>query len=281
MTGTSGRLARPKIANATKGKGPGQPAHPVLGQWLRIQEWFNESLNQEGDIDGHVEHPPFHLDFMDDYWASNAIAFRTDEYSFVGLTMTLVATLWDVCRRLSRSEAIAALLDVAQPLEECGPLHVLLSQIRHRFIVAHEYTHHVHGHLSPEGTESVFFNEILNSENGNLAAQTFEVAADAYAAFQVLANLDGDWRSQAVGLLRLDTESASVQDQLLFSCFVVGIGAYLFSRRPDVVDSANIYNLSIHRSPRGWTILCAKLSNGPKQVTPVSPRRSYQIDFKR
>jgi hypothetical protein len=119
-----------------------------------------------------------------------------------------------------------------------------LSQIQHRFIVAHEFTHHVHGHLSLEGTESVFFNEIVNSENGKLEEQTFEVAADAYAVFQVLANLiDGGWRSQAVKLLKLDTESASVQDQALFSCFVVAVGAYLFSRFPDVVDNANIYKL--------------------------------------
>jgi hypothetical protein len=218
---------------------------PVLRLWLsKIQGWFNESLNQEQDIPDHVEHPPFHLDYIDDSGVPNAIAFRSDGYSFIGITMTLISTLWEVCIRLSRSDTIVALIGVGQPLEECGPVHVLLSQIQHRFIIAHEYTHHVHGHLSPEGTGSAFFNEIVNGEKGKIEEQTFEYAADAYAVVQVLNNLiDCNWRQQAVMLLNLDTQSTNIQDQALFSCFVVAIGGYLFSRPPDVVDSSNIHKL--------------------------------------
>jgi hypothetical protein len=96
---------------------------PVLRLWLsKIQGWFNESLNQEQDIPDHVEHPPFHLDYIDDSGVPNAIAFRSDGYSFIGITMTLISTLWEVCIRLSRSDTIVALIGVGQPLEECGPV---------------------------------------------------------------------------------------------------------------------------------------------------------------
>jgi hypothetical protein len=218
---------------------------PLLRLWLvKIQESLNEFLNDEQDIPDHVKHPPFHLDFIDDCCVPNAVAFLSDGYSFIGITMTLIFTMWEVCIRLCRSEAIAMVLGVEPPTEVCGPLHALLSQIQHRFIVSHEYTHHVHGHLLSESTESAFYNEVVSDDSGSIEEQAFEVEADGYAVFQVLANLvDGDWRSQAVTLLKLDKASAGVQDQALFSCFVIAIGGYLFSRRPDAVDNANIYKL--------------------------------------
>lgn len=213
---------------------------------IGIQEAFNESLrNEKQDVPEHVDHPPFHFDYIDSS-TPNALAFRYEGYSFIGVTMALIDALWDVCVRLSRSEAIATLLGVQLSVEEFDKLHVVLFRTLLSFVVAHEYTHHVHGHVCPRGPEAMFHNEILvGAETGGLERQTLEADADGYAAYHVLANLiDGGARSQAIALLKLEAEPASVQDEVLLSCFVVSVGAYLFVRPAPALDSVSIYELT-------------------------------------
>ena len=213
---------------------------------VAIQKQFNEALRDEKkNVPEHVDHPPFHFDYIDSS-TPNALAFRYEGYSFVGITVALIETLWDVCFRLSRSEAVATRLGVRLTPEEHDKHHVVLFRTQLNFVVSHEYTHHVHGHVAPRMSASMFSNEILDDgETGNLVQQTLEAYADGYAVYHVLANLiDGGGRAQEVSLLKLEAEPSGVQDGVLFSCFVVAVGAFLFVRPPDALDNARIYKLT-------------------------------------
>src|SRR5712691_5865314 len=87
-----------------------QPA--VRSLLTSIQEALNEAFrNEKKGVPKHVDHPPFHFDFVDSR-IPNALAFRFEDFSFIGITMPLVDILWDACDRLSRSEAVAAALGI-------------------------------------------------------------------------------------------------------------------------------------------------------------------------
>lgn len=212
---------------------------------VSIQEALNEALrNEKKNVPEHVDHPPFHFDYVDSD-TPNALAFRHGDYSFIGITMPLVDMLWETCVRLSRSEPVTAFLGLPSTPAEDDPIHLLLFPTQLNFVVSHEYTHHVHGHVSPRGSES-FSDEILDGrDGGNLEQQALEVDADGYAVYHVLADLiGGARRSQAVRLLQREAEPDSAQDEVLFSSFVVAVGAFLFVRRPVALDNAGVYRLT-------------------------------------
>ena len=230
-----------------KGKQDLDALEPTVRSLLSgIQESFNEALREEKrNVPEHVDHPPFHFDYVDSD-VSNALAFRYEDYSFIGVTMTLIHMLWDTCVRLSRSEAVATLLGVTLARDEYDPVHVVLFQTQLKFVVSHEYTHHVHGHVFPRGSESMFSNEILDDgASGSIEQQALEADADGYAAYHVLAHLiDGEGRSHAVSLLKIEAAPSGFQDEVLFACFIVGVGAFLFVRPPTALDNASIYALT-------------------------------------
>jgi len=210
-----------------------------------IQESFNEALrNEKKSIPEHVPHPPFHLDYVDSA-VPNALAFRYEGYSFIGITMALFKMLWDTCGRLSRSEALTTLLGVRLTPDEYEQIHVVLLQTQLSFVVSHEYTHHVHGHVIPRGSDSIFPNEILDCHaSGSLRQQAQEVDADGYAVYHVLAHLiDGERRPTAARLLGHEAASDAVQDEALFSSFVAAVGAFLLVCAPATVDSDRVYKL--------------------------------------
>src|SRR5437016_2637653 len=72
----------------------GRLTQPELGSLLSlIQEVLNEGLlNEKRDVPEHVDHPPFHLDYIDSDTA-NAHAFPHEDYSFIGITMGLIYDL--------------------------------------------------------------------------------------------------------------------------------------------------------------------------------------------
>jgi len=211
-----------------------------------IQNSLNEALlNEKRNVPEHVDHPPFHFDYIDSN-IPNAVAFRYEGYSFIGITMALINKLWDTCVRLSRSEAIATLMRICLTPEEYEAIHVVFFRTQLNFVVSHEYTHHVHGHVTPLGSVPEFCDEILaGSETGSLKRQAREVDADGYATYLVLAHLfDSEWRSHAVKLLNCERESGSVQDEVLISAFVVVVGAFFFVRPPVALDNATVFDLT-------------------------------------
>lgn len=221
-----------------------------------IQEHTNESLRQENqNVPEHVDHPPFHFDYIESS-VPNALAFRYEGYSFIGVTISLIYVLWDVCIRLSRSEGMATLAGVGPSADDRDMFHVVLYRILLSFVVAHEYTHHVHGHVCPREPGATLYNEILSeSHEGGLDQQTLEVAADGYAAYLCLANLiDGEGRTKAIALLKLAGEPESAHDRVLLSCFVTGIGGYLLNQPAAGLDSVKIYRLT--HPPQAARINC-------------------------
>jgi hypothetical protein len=86
---------RPEISptdrQAYKGKKDLDALHPTFRPLLAsIQEALNEALrNEKKNVAEHVSHPPFYFDYVDSIVA-NALAFRFESWSFIGITMPLV-----------------------------------------------------------------------------------------------------------------------------------------------------------------------------------------------
>jgi hypothetical protein len=201
---------------------------------VSIRDAINEALrNEKQNVPEHVKHPPFEFGYIDST-IPNAHASSIGGCSFIGLTMPLVRMLWDTCVQLSKSEAVVELLGVPLSPERHDAIHAAMFQTQLAFVVSHEYTHHVHGHLPQSAPGPPFFNEILSSDDaGSLESQAFEIDADGYAVYHVLAHLiDGARRSQATELLSCNHQKASTQDEVLFSSFVMAIGAFLFVLPP-------------------------------------------------
>jgi hypothetical protein len=210
----------------------------------RLQEGFSIALQNEKQVPDHVPHPAFHLDYIEAD-VQNACAFQYEGYAFIGITLPLIYAIADICFRLSKSAEIITLLDLDLSDDERDALRVVLLQILTSFVVSHEFTHHVHGHVTPERPRAAEYNEIEDSGvNGNIEVQVEEADADGYAVYHVLANLfDGTARS-AVNLLKLEEQSAARQDQVLFACVVLAIAAYLFLRPAPPLENPGIYNLT-------------------------------------
>jgi hypothetical protein len=216
-----------------------------LASFLRdVQDALNEALrNEKQNVTEHVKHPPFHFDYIE-ATVPNALAFRFVDYSFIGITMPLIHRLWDSSVELSKSDAVAALLEVPGTAESEEAILTVMFQTQLTFLVSHEYTHHVHGHFSQLDPGSTFFNEILStSETGRLEDQAFEVDADSYAVFHVLTHLiTGPRREQAVELLGCSQARSERQDEILLYSFVMAIAAFLLILPPISADASTIYN---------------------------------------
>jgi hypothetical protein len=210
-----------------------------------IQASLNDALHNEAmDVPDHVPHHTFHCDYIDSD-VPNAGAFSYGGYSFIGITIPLVRRLWDVCGRLSVSDAVTAAIGIRVTSQECERFRVVLFRIQLHSIVAHEFTHHVHGHVMPVPSQAVFADEIVNrGEVGNLDHQAREVDADGYATYFVLTNLINGEERQSVSLLNIETDTLVVQDEVLLACFVVAVGGWLYAREPQVLSTDSIYRFT-------------------------------------
>jgi hypothetical protein len=214
---------------------------PEVQKQLRLfQAVFNESLKNEKPVAEHVAHPPFHVDYVTSD-VQNALAFQYGAYSFIGITVPLIYAVSDVCLRLSKSPSVAALLRVQPSDEDYNKLHAALFFNLLAFIVAHEFTHHVHGHVCLD-VGNMFANEILDvALEGNLKRQVQEVASDGYSIYHVLANLFDGGRAIALTALALESRDPSVQDEVLLSLVVIAVGAYLFVHPLATLNEMNVY----------------------------------------
>ena len=257
---------------------------PVIRDQLRfIQETFTESLgNEKQDVPGHVDHSPFHVDYVDSS-VPNAIVFPFGGYSFIGVTIPLISCLSDVCLRLSKSATVAALLGFQPSTEDDNELQAVLFSILISFVVAHEYTHIVHGHIVLPSAGSMFPNEILDAGcSADLEAQIQEVVADGYSIYHVLANfLDGSGRSWLT-VLNLDPVQTSIQDEVLLSLVVLAVGAYWFLRPSRALNSVDIYKCSHPPQVARMHCLIQEVMNWCRQNRPalqsfMTPNRFQQL----
>ncbi len=229
---------------------------------VAVQDGFNEALRGEDlAVPHHVSHPPFHFDYIDSD-SPNAEAFRYRGHSFIGVSMAMIYLLADICLRLSSSQTVTKLLGLEFTAEEALEFYAMLFQSLLSFVIAHEYTHHVHGDVVESESDPTVLSGILNdAEATNLDSQVSEAAADGYAVYHLLANLiNGPSRIPAVKVLKCSDKPPDIQSKLIFACFVVVVGAYLFARPPVSADAiyqsrhppqAARMNLIMHHAT-GW-----------------------------
>ena len=187
------RLRRQQDRELYRGKAdldrlPGEPLPRELLENLKAM--FNLALAVEKDVPQHAAHDPFHFDYVDSD-EPNALAFTCDGYSLIGVTIPLLANLWESAGRVAKSAEIVALLDLRLSDDERRSMSieqritVALFRLELFFITLHEWTHIVHGHVR-NADETGFANEIVSSEDGNIDQQARESDADGYAAYHML-----------------------------------------------------------------------------------------------
>lgn len=126
---------------------------------LALQYALNDSLNDaDQNLENRVEHSPFHVDYVDSS-VENAIAFRYEGCSFIGVTIPLMSRLWNLCVSVDPIAAEYLRPALRSPIDP-GGLGTVLFRTLLSFIVAHEYTHHVHGHVSRADLQQTVFDEI-------------------------------------------------------------------------------------------------------------------------
>ena len=224
-----------------------------------IQLAMNEALRLErANMSGHFAHPRFHFDYVD-AMVPNAIAFQSDDFAFIGVTLPLIGTLWRVCTQLSQSTGVMQLfgLEVAstapgalQGRQDAFHAHLFSTQLN--FIAAHEYTHHVHGHDLQLDSGSEFCNEILGGTGcGRLEDQAKELDADGYATNFVLSHMiqDAERRKNGLTLLGRESVDESTADKLLMTSFVVAVGGFFHFLPMASFDATNVYELSHPPAP--------------------------------
>ena len=219
---------------------------PFAALLTNIKEAFNEALrNEKQNVPEHIDHLPFEFDFAESN-IPNAFAIPIGGRSVICVTMPLVYLLWETCVQMSKSETVTALLGVPAAPERQDLIHALMFRTQLAFVVSHEFTHHVHGHAPQSSLGPPFFNEVLvGDDTGGLESQAFEIDADGYAVYHVLAHLfDGPGRTQAVELLGCGEAQIRAQDEVLFASFVMAVGAFLFVQPPGTLDPSKIYKRS-------------------------------------
>src|SRR5262249_40525706 len=85
----------------------------------RLQRGLNFALGNERPVQEHQHHPPFHMDYVRSHHV-NALAFRHEGYSFVGLTMPLVETTFRLCIRLAQSADLLSALNLGLTVKNVG-----------------------------------------------------------------------------------------------------------------------------------------------------------------
>lgn len=113
-----------------------------------IQQKMNEAIQLEGvNASGGVQHPPFHFDYVNvSDGTKNAHAFQYEGYAFIVITLPMIEVIWHLSLDLSNSPLIVDLLHLNSEAFNREALQGLLFQIHLFFLVAHEYTHHIHQH---------------------------------------------------------------------------------------------------------------------------------------
>ena len=113
------------------------------------------------------------------------------------------------------------------------------------FVVAHEYTHHIHGHIPRSASRRLELDEYGPEAGIGMERQTWEVDADGFAVYLGLNNLiAGEDRPKAIAALGIGAGPVELQDRVLLATFVTALGAHFLSRSPRVVDASTAYTLT-------------------------------------
>jgi hypothetical protein len=217
-----------------------------------LQQMLNTALqNENRNIPEHVDHDPFHLDYVDSD-EPNALAFCSDNYSFIGVTIPLVERLWQASVHLSESAAIFAAFDVQvteserEAMSVAQRIQVGAFRLQLFFVVLHEFTHVVHGHIAQVASAHGFSSEILIRGRGSLEHQAREADADGYAVYFILASIidSPHERAHLLGVLGQAQKAPEAQDQVLLAAFIVAVGTFFFMRTPQELTADTAYHFT-------------------------------------
>jgi hypothetical protein len=216
----------------------------LVDRLIDVRYLYNEALAVEGQqITGHAPHKPFYLDYVDSP-VSNALAFPDADHSFIGVTIPLVADVLNIAMALAAD--VDVVIGIGLPLTREHQLEAFLFWQLLGFIITHEYTHFVHGHIDgPFGFEEM---TTTGLRTGNLMRQAREADADGYAAYFTLAHwlLNDDARFAAADMLAIRDLPLEGQDSITFSCFLVAQAGFTFLREPDILDKHRVYHKNTH-----------------------------------
>jgi hypothetical protein len=207
---------------------------------------LNAALAAEKDVPQHADHDPFHFDYVDSD-EPNALALCGDGHSFIGVTIPLLDRRWQPASSVAESADVATLLDMRLSDDERASMSdeqriaVVIFRLELLFIVLHEWTHVVHGHVRKVDNAG-FATEVLACNDGNIEQQARESDADGYAAYHMLENIiNGQERAHIVSVLIMGDKTSDVQEKLLLCCFIIAVAAYLFTCEPQTVSSETAY----------------------------------------
>jgi hypothetical protein len=197
-----------------------------------VRDYFNAALEVEGQNQtGHVPHAPFYLDFAESH-KSQGFAFKDANHSFIALTVPEVDDVTRIATTLQDADDVVAHLGLPSTMDRRLLATTLFFQLL-GFIVTHEYTHVVHGHL--------------DVRTRGLERQALEADADGYSAYYTLSFwLLEQGRQLAIDFLQIQHVPKDVQDGVIFSCFVVAQAAFTFLREPDALDKDRAYHINTH-----------------------------------
>jgi len=206
-----------------------------------ILEDFRKSINsmydrQRSRVLAHGRHPNLHFDYVRSVDV-NALAFRYEDYEFVGLTKALVDCVGSTCEALAGSPVAFHTLGLDAPdLQNRRQVLTLLFALQMQFIGCHELGHHFHGHCSepdnPSALWEEFKSDVLLTTEDKIDFQAREVDADGFGVEMVLRNLiAGQPRAMALELLSRSAGYVACDDAVL-TAFLLSVGAFFFRIQP-------------------------------------------------
>jgi hypothetical protein len=219
-----------------------------LQEQLRaLQTMYNEAFERERTFPEYTRTLPLYFDYIDAD-VENAIATTDDEhFAFIGITRQLVFKISDLCILLARADSpICRAITVQPSPEPYNALQGTLVYILLSFIVAHEWSHHKHGHLTQFSSPGKIFQEVLNTAPvGSMDDQIKEIAADGYAAFLILAHLFDDRRGTFLPFLTFNPAPPhDALEQVFLTFLIVAFSGFMMQLPACNLDGTTVQRLT-------------------------------------
>jgi hypothetical protein len=205
-----------------------------------LQDDFNRSFAEAREALASLGRPlPAHLDYVDSRF-ENAIAFESDGYYFIGLTLPLLKKIHLNSAALMLSDQVWAFLDLPYLSNRIPDRMGALFFIQTLFVSAHEFAHHLFGHASKDF--SPMREEFLTQDaQGGMEQQAEEALADSFAVFPALAFLiDSEQRANVLERLSYAGSSDVDADRVLMLAFLLCASSSL--ALSPVPEAVSVYN---------------------------------------
>ena len=205
-----------------------------------LQDDFNRSFAESREALTSLGRPlPAHLDYVDSHVA-NAIAFESDGYYFIGLTLPLLQKIHLNSAMLMMSDQVWTFLNLPYISDRVADRMGALFFIQTLFVASHEFAHHLLGHAS-KGFAPLRDEVVTEDVHGSLDQQAEEALADAFAVFPALAFLiTSEQRSNVLERLSYSGSSERDADRVLLLAFLLCASSFL--ARSPVPEAVRVYN---------------------------------------